>query len=98
MKHSDLHKTSAELLSDSCFELLASLKNRVAAVEAKLEGLRALAKLLSLGSPAERANHCTQRKLQGELFGLAYAQGGLEAHCQMKTELAAIASRYEALA
>ena len=98
MKHSDIDKSSAELLSDSCFELLASLRNRVALVEARLDALRQEAKSLSFGSPGERANYCTQRELQGELFGLAFAQGGLEAHCQMKTELAAIASRYEALA
>ena len=96
MKKSDFRKTAEELESDSCFDLLTSCLARIALVQERLAALRQANKPLQWGSVEERANLYAQERAAGELLGLSYCQGGLEAHCRMKTQLAAIARRHEA--
>ena len=95
MKRPDIEKSADELLSDSCFDSLASCNARIAETEAKLLALREAAKALKWGSAEEGVNYLAQQYAYGELLGLAYMQGGLQAHCCIKTDLAAIARRRE---
>lgn len=59
-------------------EVLTSVNNRVAEVEARLAALKLAAKDLTFGSHEEQYNYAEQRAAWGELLGLAHCQGALE--------------------
>lgn len=70
--------------------ILTTVRTRIGILEAENAGLNALLRQLGLGSIEYRIAELNQRRVHGELCGLAHAEGALEAQIHISENYASL--------